>query len=81
METTSYEDGYNVVVIRCDGCGREIAQPRQAEGDWFRVRVNRLARDAWAEEDPLAELDFCSPDCLRETLADLDPGDEERDRG
>lgn len=81
METTTYENGYNVVTIRCDGCGREIAQPNQGEDGWVHVRVSPLSRDAWAEGDPLVELDLCSTDCFRETLAELDPAEALSDRG
>lgn len=73
METSSYEDGFNVVTIRCDGCGREIAQPARAESPWFHVRITPLARDEWNEGEPLAELDFCSTDCFRTVLRDRDP--------
>lgn len=81
METTTYENGYNVVLIRCDGCGREIAQPDQGKRDWFRVRVHALTRDAWTEGDPLIELDLCSTDCFREKLSELDPAGALTDRG
>lgn len=80
METTTYENGYNVVTIRCDGCGREIAQPDQGKNDWFHVRVSPLSRDAWTEGDPLVELDLCSTDCFRETLGQLDPAEVMGDR-
>lgn len=73
METSSYEDGFNVVEIRCDGCGREVSQPRRDDREWFHVHIEPIARDAWNKGDDLANLDFCSTACFRDAVSDLDP--------
>ena len=73
MERTYLEDGYNIVVIQCDGCGKEISQVRHGGPGWFKVTMKPLARDDWNAEDDIGEYHFCSTPCFRTAVESLDP--------
>lgn len=73
MEVIRKEDGFNVVSLKCDGCGTEVPQVRHAGEDWFQVKLEPLSRDHWNKEDTIGEFHFCSPKCYKENLKDLPP--------
>ncbi len=73
MEKTYQEDGFNVVVIECDGCGEKISQVREAEPGWFEVRIEPLARDHWNAGETVGEFHFCSTECFHSSLDGIDP--------
>jgi DNA-directed RNA polymerase subunit N (RpoN/RPB10) len=71
VEVVREEDGYNVVAIRCDGCGNEVAQVKDADSSWFEMTVSPLARDKWNAGDDLGEFHFCSRNCFRRSVDDI----------
>lgn len=75
MEKVTNEDGFNVVVTKCDSCGEEIANLGQAEEQWYTVSIKPLVRDEWAQNIDEEELHFCSTDCFRSMLSEYDPTD------
>lgn len=80
MERTYKEDGYNIVVIQCDGCGEEISQVRHGGPGWFKVTIDPLARDDWNAGDEIGTYHFCSTDCFRTGVESLDPSGVLRER-
>lgn len=79
-ETVRREDGFNVVIIECDGCGTTIQQTREGRGQWFQVEIRPLARDKWNRDEELYRFDFCSTDCFREVAGTINPTESLRDR-
>lgn len=63
MEIVRSEDGFNVVAIQCDGCGKEIEQVEDADDNWFEVTISPLARDKWNAGDDRGKYHFCSREC------------------
>ena len=71
MEVVRKEDGFNVVVLQCDGCGSEVPQVRHAGEDWFQMKLEPLSRDLWNRGETMGEFHFCSPDCFRQNVDKL----------
>lgn len=80
-EISRYEDGFNVIVIQCDGCEKEIQQAERADDEWFSVSIDPLARDTLLAGDSICEFHFCSTQCFRDRTPKIDPTQilEERD--
>lgn len=73
MEKIKNEDGFNVVVTRCDGCAKEIANLDEAESDWLTVEVKSLSRDEWSLDEDSVVRHFCTSECFHEILGEMDP--------
>ncbi len=76
MEKIKNDEGFNVVVTRCDGCGKEIANLDEAESDWLTVEIKSLSRDEWSLDEDSVVRHFCSKDCFHEVLDTMDPHQE-----
>jgi len=79
MEVVREEDGFNIVVLQCDGCGTEVPQVRHAGEDWFQVKLEPLSRDLWNKGETIAEFHFCSPECYKKNVEKLLPLSESED--
>lgn len=76
MEKITNDEGFNVVVTRCDGCGKEIANLNEAETDWLTVEIKSLSRDEWSLDEDSVVRHFCSKKCFHEILDSMDPHQE-----
>lgn len=76
MEKIKNEDGFNVVITQCDSCGKEIANLDEANTDWLTVEIKSLSRDEWSLEEDAVIKHFCTKDCFRNVMNDIDPHDE-----